>query len=134
MNRMMRVTILAGLAAVSVTALAQSSIPLGERPIRRAEVVAFVDKQFAAMDANGNGQISPAEFEAFHARQPPKAKSGLGHVGGRWFEKSDANGDGRVTPAEARARPLQLFDMADVNGDGTASVNEQSMAMLFMGK
>ena len=112
--------------------LAQSSIALGERPIRRAEVVAFVEKQFATMDANHDGKISPAEFETFHARQPPKARSGIGHVGGRWFEKTDTNGDDRVTLAEAKARPLQLFGMADVNGDGTASVTEQSMAMLFM--
>jgi len=121
-------------AAVAAPAMAQDSIALGERPIRRAEVAAFVDKQFAVMDANRDQKISPAEFETFHARQPPKARSGLGHVGGRWFEKTDANSDGKVTLAEARARPLQLFDMADVNRDGTASVNEQSMAMLFMGK
>ncbi len=129
---------LALLAAATLLAplplLAQSSIALGERPIRRTEVIAFVQKQFAAMDANHDKQVSPAEFEAFRARQPEKSQAGLGHVGGRWFEKADADGDGRVTLGEAQARPLQLFDMADANGDGIASLQEQSVAALFFGK
>ena len=135
MTKTTHALILAALAlATSAPALAQSSIVLGERPIRRAEVTAFVAKQFAVMDANHDGRVSQAEFTAFHAKQPPKAKAGIGRVGGRWFEKTDANGDGRVVLAEAQARPLQLFDMADANGDGVASVNEQSIAMLFAGK
>ena len=135
MTKTTHALILALLAmATSAPALAQSSIALGERPIRRAEVVAFVAKQFAAMDANRDGHVSPAEFKAFYAKQPPKAQAGIGRVGVSWFEKTDTNGDGRVILAEAQARPLKLFDMADANGDGVASVNEQSIAMLFMGK
>jgi Ca2+-binding EF-hand superfamily protein len=121
-------------AAIASPVFAQSAIVLGERPITRAEVTSFVKKQFATMDTDHNGSISPAEFETYHAQQGGKAEAGLGHIGGHWFEKADENGDGRVTIEEAEARPLQLFDLADINHDGTASVEEQSMAQLFMGK
>jgi hypothetical protein len=115
-------------------ALGQSSIALGERPIRRVEVIAFVEKQFAEMDTNHDGQVSASEFEAYRARQPEEAKAGLGHIGSHWLEKTDVDGNRRVSLEEAVSRPLQLFDMADMNHDGIASVNEQSMAQLLMGK
>jgi hypothetical protein len=115
-------------------ATAQSSIALGERPIKRTEVVAFVKRQFAQMDRNHDGRVDPAEFEAYRAAQGDKAGAGLGYIGRRWFERADTNGDGRVTLEEAQVRPLQLFDMADANRDGTASLQEQSVASSFMGK
>ncbi|MBY8821936.1 EF-hand domain-containing protein [Sphingomonas colocasiae] len=113
---------------------AQSAIALGERPIKRAEVVAFVKRQFAQMDVNRDGHVDPREYEAYRAAQGDRTGAGLGYIGRRWFERADANGDGRVTPEEAQARPLQLFDMADANRDGVASLQEQSVASLFMGR
>lgn len=121
-------------AAIPAIASAQSAIELGERPIRRAEVIAFVDRQFKQMDSNRDGSVSRAEFEAYRAQQGDRSATGIGHIGSRWFDKTDADGNGRVTLEEARARPLKMFDMADVNGDGVLSVEEQQMAMLFMGK
>jgi hypothetical protein len=120
------------IAAIS-PALAQS-LQLGQRPIRRAEVVAGVKAQFAEMDTNHDGTVSPAEFEAYHAREAdmPDGNAGLAHVGSHWFERADANGDGRVTLSEATVRPLQMFDMADSNHDGVASLDEQSVAALMM--
>lgn len=111
-----------------------AGIALGERPIRRAEVIAFVRKQFADMDTNRNGSINPAEHQAYRARQGDKAKAGLGYIGRSWFEKSDTDGDGRIILAEAQGRPLQFFDMADVDNDGIASIREQSLASLFLGR
>jgi len=118
---------------LTVPASAQS-LALGERPIKRAEVIAGVKAQFAEMDRNHDGTISPAEFEAYRARQAalPDGGAGLFHVGSHWFERTDTNGDDRVTLGEAQVRPLQMFDMADANRDGTASVDEQSMAMMLM--
>ncbi|MDB5687819.1 MAG: hypothetical protein JWR77_2408 [Rhizorhabdus sp.] len=107
---------------------------LGERPIKRAEVMTGVKSQFAEMDRNHDGAVSPAEFAAYRAKQAaqPDGGAGLFRVGSHWFERTDTNGDGRVTIAEAQVRPLQMFDMADANRDGTASVDEQSMAMMLM--
>jgi Ca2+-binding EF-hand superfamily protein len=133
-------TLIALLLASSSVAMAAppgsagSGIILGERPISRTEVTAFVKQQFATMDSNKDGAVSPSEFQAFRAREDLNVPGGLGHIGGRWFEKSDADGDGRVTLAEALERPLQMFDMADLNRDGVASVEEQSMARLLLGK
>jgi hypothetical protein len=121
-----------GNISLAASAFAQSGITLGERPIRRTEVVAFVRKQFAEMDSNHDGQVSPAEAQAYRARQPAGEQTGLGHIGGHWFEKTDADGNGRVSLQEAIDRPLRLFDMADMNHDGVASVEEQSMAQLFL--
>jgi hypothetical protein len=32
------------------------------------------------------------------------------------------------------ARPVEMFDMADIDRDGVASIQEQSVAQIFMGK
>lgn len=125
---------LLAVSMLTAPCFAQSAITLGERPITRTDVSSFVRKQFAVMDGNHDGHVSPAEFEDYRARQVGKVQAGIGHIGARWFEKTDADGDGRVTLQEAEARPLRFFDMADANGDGTASVEEQSVAKLFMGK
>jgi Ca2+-binding EF-hand superfamily protein len=120
--------------AMALPASAQA-LELGQRPIKRAEVVAGVKAQFATMDRNHDGVVDEAEFEAYRAKQAqlPDGGAGLYHIGSRWFEKSDANGDGRITLTEAEARPLQMFDLADANHDGIASVAEQKVAMMLKG-
>lgn len=121
-------------AALAAPAFAQSADDLPDRPIARAEVIATVKSQFAALDANHDGIVTPAEFAAYRARTGGAAPAGnpFGRIGAHWFEHCDANGDGRVTLAEAEARPLQLFDMADINKDGVVSVQERQVAMAFM--
>ncbi|ATE66971.1 EF-hand domain-containing protein [Rhizorhabdus dicambivorans] len=113
---------------------AQAALQLGERPITRAEVISVAKKQFAQMDTDRNGTVSPQEFERYREIQnaQPDQGRGLTRIGRGWFDKCDTNGDGRVSQAEAVARPLGLFDMADVNRDGVASLSEQNMAMLFI--
>jgi len=131
-----RPAVLAVAAAMVVPALAQaeSGLVLGQRSIARNEVATFVKKQFAGMDLNHDGAVDSDEFAKYRARQSTQAQGTktLGHIGSRWMEKTDANGDGRVSLPEAEERPLEMFDMADVNRDSVVSVEEQSMAALFM--
>jgi Ca2+-binding EF-hand superfamily protein len=119
-------------------AQAQGVEDLPDRPISRSEVLAVVKRQFAAMDTNRDGNVSPAEFESYRARtEAGSAGGGSGlaafdHLGRHWFERADENGDGRVTLREAEARPTKLFDMADTDGDGVVSRSEQQVAALLM--
>lgn len=129
-------TMLVALLSLSATTAAQAGLSLGDRPIARKEVVATVRQQFAEMDANHDGGVSQEEFERYRAIQnaQPDRGRGLTRITRSWFERGDADGDGRVSPGEAQTRPLELFDMADLNRDGVASLPEQSMAALLMGK
>lgn len=95
------------------------------------------DALFAMMDADKNGEISKAEFEAFHAAH---MRSGP-HRGGMWmmhmrhemmarrmFEREDANHDGKISLAEAEKAALDRFDRIDTNHDGVISDAEREAA------
>ncbi|MES2497848.1 MAG: EF-hand domain-containing protein [Pseudomonadota bacterium] len=127
-------TIIVALLSLSAASAAHAGLELGQRPITRTEVAAVAKKQFAEMDVNKNGSVSPEEFDRYRDIQnaQPDQGRGLTHIGRSWFAKCDSDGDGRVSLAEAQARPLGLFDMADADRDGVASLAEQSMAMLFI--
>ena len=82
------------------------------------------DKMFKGADADGDGAISKAEFDAFHAIR---------------FKEMDANGDGRITPDEMKSAHMQMlekgkdkrFDEADANHDGALSREEtEKMPMM----
>lgn len=130
---MKKIIIMAALAFTAASA-AQAGLQLGERPISRTEVISAAKKQFAEMDSNRDGTVSLDEFESYREVQNarPDRGRGLTHIGRSWFDKCDSDGNGRVSQSEAVGRPLGLFDMADVNRDGVASLQEQSMAMLFV--
>jgi Ca2+-binding EF-hand superfamily protein len=125
-------TLAAAVIALSPAA-AQTGDDFPDRPITRTEVVAKVKTMFGQIDANHDGVVTHAEFSAYldRTRATPAGGDPFTHVGPHWFEHNDADGDGRVTLAEAEARPLQMFDMADVNKDGVVSVQERQVAMAF---
>jgi hypothetical protein len=130
----MRRTFSIALLALTAGTAAQAGLQLGERPIARSEVISTVKKQFARMDLNRDGSIDYEEFLAYREvqAQMPDQGRGLTRIGKSWFERSDEDGNGRISPGEAQGRPLELFGMADANGDGVASVSEQSLAALFV--
>jgi hypothetical protein len=139
----MRTIFLAATLLVSATCTgaavqAQGVEDLPDRPIARSEVLAVVKRQFAAMDSNRNGVVTPAEFEAYRSRTDAGSAAGsselaaFDHLGRHWFERADEDGDGRVTLREAQARPTKLFDMADTDGDGVVSRSERQVAALLM--
>lgn len=119
----------AALFVLSATGAAVAQ-DLPDRPIRRTEVIVAVKRQFARLDANHDGIVTRAEFDAYRARQAPASPDGspFEHIGGHWFDHADPDGTGRVTVAMAARHPLELFDMADVDRDGTVSVDERRVA------
>ncbi|MEA3015354.1 MAG: hypothetical protein QOI38_76, partial [Sphingomonadales bacterium] len=101
---------------------------------------------FARLDADGNGVISRAEFDAprgpraggergerraqrFHRRGPGSAARGQrggmrGGFGAEGFARMDADRDGRLSLAEATRFRLERFDRLDANDDGRISREE----------
>jgi len=101
------------------------------------------DKIFKEMDANGDGEISRAEFDALHAKRfgemdansDGKLTRGEMAASGRKmlektrknrFDEADANHDGALSREEAKRMPILLrnFEKMDKNGDGKVSREE----------
>ncbi len=123
------------LALATVTAAtplpAQGVDDLPNRPIRRTEVESVVRQQFAAMDVDRNGIVTPAEFDRYRKQQTGNAMGPLTRIGPRWFARTDADANGQVTRAEAMIRPLKFFDLADTNRDGIVSLDERRIAAIL---
>ena len=116
-----------------------------DREIRRQ---ARLDQRFAALDTDRNGQISKAEFAAGHQARFGRGEDGKGREGhwgkrghhgfggGRMFHGGGARGeamkDGVITRAEFMAKPLAMFDKADVNKDGFVTADEMKAARQAM--
>lgn len=81
------------------------------------------DSAFKKADANSDGSISKAEFEA--ATPLPAAPAADATPA---MTRFDANKDGSITKAEFEAPTLANFTQLDSNKDGTLSVAEQQAA------
>ena len=86
------------------------------------------DRMFAAMDKDGSGSVSRAEFDAarpgVHA-----AHRGGGHGGNGRMARPDTTAS--LTKADFVNRRLAMFDRLDANRDGTVSPEERAA---FRGK
>ncbi len=90
---------------------------LKARSIREREAA------FRRLDADKNGSLTLAEFNAVAAAQAlPKPDAT------RFLNALDTNKDGKVSLAENRAPAAVRFDRADTNKDGVLSVAEQKAA------
>jgi hypothetical protein len=116
-----------------------------DRAAQRAERQA---KQFASLDADGNGSISKAEWDQHGADRAAKRaergeKRATGEAGegkrhgmrgghrkrgghhGMMMGKADANGDKAISQAEFQTAALARFDAADANKDGQVTPEER---------
>ena len=100
----------------------------GNGMISRDEAKALprILKNFDAIDANRDGQITMEELHAFH--QARHGERGA-HRGG-FLTKLDTDKDGRISRDEAKAAPrlAEHFDAIDTNGDGFLTPDEMKAA------
>ncbi|HEX8192578.1 MAG TPA: hypothetical protein VF552_06720 [Allosphingosinicella sp.] len=151
----MKTIILAGAATLAFagSVSAQSpAAPAGD--ITRAAASADAERRFAALDADGNGELGEAEMRQMFeqrraerlARMTPEDRARFeqrrgargGHDGARRGGHGEGGpergGEGRgmrggergpVTVAQFRERAEQRFDRLDLNGDGVITRAEQ---------
>ena len=107
----------------------------GNGMVSRAEAeraAPMLAKQFDAIDANRDGQISPEEIRAFRRASGRRARGGAqGIQAGAKFElyfaRADTDGDGALSRAEAERglpRVAKKFERIDRDGDGRLTREE----------
>jgi len=101
----------------------------GNGAISRAEFLELRKAMFARIDADGSGTITRAEIDAARATLPQGNRRG----GENRIWAQDANRDGKLTLAEYTSQ-TRGFDMADRNGDGALSPAEFERVARFLGQ
>lgn len=99
----------------------------GDGAVSKAEFNAFNAKRFKEMDANGDGKVTREEMDV---RVNQVMRNGLKHLDDR-FAAADTNHDGVLDREEAKAMPVMLvyFDEVDTNHDGKVTREEYLAAM-----
>lgn len=92
----------------------------GDGQITRAEAVAMRQTMFARIDADKNGYLTEAEMKAAREAAAAQRKAGKGGDGEgiRGMSRLDVNGDGQIAKSELEAAPFPLFERFDSNKDG----------------
>jgi opacity protein-like surface antigen len=118
MNMMKRTMLLAVALAAATASFVQAE------DISKAKA----DAAFSAMDADRNGSIDRAEFDAYAKSFAEKQKADFE----RQYAELDANKDGRVDRQEAGANAAleAYFDQIDENADGFLSKEEIGSAIV----
>lgn len=109
---------------------------------RQARLTEMADKRFARLDADSNGAISRAEFDAGHAargERGPRAAH-ADRRGGRHGPmrghgaRPAAREHGPIVIADVRAKLTEQFAKLDANGDGAVTADEQRAARQAWGE
>ena len=144
--------LLAAVPALALGSPARGQTPAPTKQLARTDLVKRLDAQFSAVDANRDGVITKAEFQAAQLRGLQQRIAGqfkqldtnhdgqlslqefaavaqaqmqvLGQIVDRLMQALDANHDGKVTPNELRAPQLANFDKVDANHDGVVTPAE----------
>ncbi|MDX1454766.1 MAG: EF-hand domain-containing protein [Gammaproteobacteria bacterium] len=89
--------------------------------ISKTEVDAVQARRFAAIDTDGNGEVSREDILA-QARE--RAEERLQRMADMQIDRLDENGDGVVSQEEFNARSDQGFARRDANNDGVLTRGE----------
>ena len=101
----------------------------GDGVISKAEFNAFNVRHFKKLDTNKDGKLTPEELQGGH-KQEMGHGDGTTHLDQR-FNAADANQDGGLDREEANNMPMlsQYFDEVDTNRDGKVTRQEYFDAM-----
>jgi len=106
-----------------------------DAPMTLAQFQALRVKRFMRMDADRDGRVSRAEFDAATQREHAEdaaAGAASPHAGGHrrhdMFGRLDANHDGYVTAAEVQAAAAARFAAIDVGHKGVITLNQMMAA------
>ena len=131
---MVRGIILAAGAAAIVLGSPAAAQQGAAQTIKRADVVAKLDSNFAAADANHDGFLSTAEMQAEQNKEMQNVRAALQAKLRTAFNQKDTNKDGQLSFAEfsaatlaavrATETPAQIVQKLDTNHDGKVSAAE----------
>lgn len=112
-------------AAQAQTAETPAALPADPAAAQQA----YIDRGFAAMDADGDGNVTRAEFRTFMEGRLERQKARFDAA----FQEADKNGDGKLDKEEAAASNAllaQRFDSIDSDQDGFITPDEIRAATL----
>lgn len=95
----------------------------GDGYLTRAEWQAAREVRLQQIDTNGDGAISREEFLAYEARRAEARAD-------RLFRRLDLDGDGVISTAEREAALARRFQRVDSDGDGRISREELDRARI----
>lgn len=103
----------------------------GDGDISKAEVEAFQAKIFTEADANKDGSLTLAEMTAHHEAMEAKRKTERQQA---MFAKLDTDGNGKISQAEfaSQSGPMRGMERMDTDGDGTVTEEEREAARAMM--
>lgn len=96
-----------------------------------AEIDAYRAAEAKAMDADGDGLLSAEELVAMHMKGAQERASAMAAM---MIERRDADGDGKLSAAEMTMRPMpqRMLDRMDTDKDGALSAAELEAAQARM--
>lgn len=108
---------------LTLVALLASSLAMAQG----TDATVKIDRDFAAMDANKDGNIDRAEYRRFIQERFERQAQALDQA----FHAMDSDRNGQVSKAEAAANPIiaGAFDGLDENRDGNLSLAEMRSAL-----
>ena len=105
------------------------------QPVPRADYLKVMDGEYKALDANGDGKVTPEEVSTQQTAQEKAQALALNH---QIFERLDKDKNGSLSPEEfaglvanpAPVDPRPFMQRMDLNKDGVVTLVEYRTVML----